>query len=54
MTGAVVSEDRDAQTVAIVEEFLAATNRGDVAGMAAVSHDDIVLVGTSAPGGTRY
>jgi ketosteroid isomerase-like protein len=54
MADAVVSEDRDAQTLAVVEEFLAATNRADVAGMAAVSRYDIVLVGTAAPGGTRY
>jgi ketosteroid isomerase-like protein len=54
MADAAVFENRDAETVAVVEEFLAATNRGDVAGMTAVSHDDIVLVGTAPPGGTRY
>jgi ketosteroid isomerase-like protein len=54
MVDAAVFENRDAETLAVVEEFLAATNRGDVAGMTAVSHDDIVLVGTAPPGGTRY
>jgi hypothetical protein len=54
MQDAVVYEERDPQSVAVVEEFLAATNRRDVDGMVAVSDQDIVLIGTTAPGGTRY